>query len=56
MMALVRPFTLNFTEPMVFLLNLYSEWPRSWYTEVLTDSDSRADLWSALCLVRIICK
>lgn len=23
MMALVRPFTLNFTEPMVFLLNLY---------------------------------
>lgn len=23
MMSLVRPFTLNFTEPMVFLLNLY---------------------------------
>ena len=23
MIALVRPFTLNFTEPMVFLLNLY---------------------------------
>lgn len=23
MMALVRPITLNFTEPMVFLLNLY---------------------------------
>lgn len=23
MMTLVRPFTLNFLEPMVFLLNLY---------------------------------
>ena len=54
MMSLVRPFTLNFTEPMVCCPSDKCEEATDQLTGVSTQLIHRLDLWHPLYLVRII--